>query len=73
MLIYPSIDGLMQKVGSKYRLVVAASKRARELMEVERKPVNGKVKKPVTIALEEIEQGLISYQTGAQSTPPPAE
>lgn len=62
MLIYPSIDGLMLKVGSKYRLVVVAAKRARDLMEVERKPVNGKVKKPVTIALEEIEQGLISYQ-----------
>ncbi|MGI6357585.1 MAG: DNA-directed RNA polymerase subunit omega [Bacillota bacterium] len=62
MLIYPSIDELMRKVGSKYSLVVAASKRARELMEMEQKPVNGKVKKPVTIALEEMLQGVISAQ-----------
>jgi DNA-directed RNA polymerase subunit omega len=62
MLIYPSIDGLVRKVGSKYRLAVAASKRARELMETEQKPVNGRIKKPVTIALEEIEQGIISLQ-----------
>lgn len=62
MLIYPSIDSLMRKSGSKYRLVVAASKRARELMETERKPVNGRIKKPVTIALEEIEDGIISFQ-----------
>lgn len=68
MLIYPSIDGLMRKVGSKYSLVVAASKRARELMETERKPVNGKIKKPVTIALEEIENGIITYQQVKEDT-----
>lgn len=62
MLIYPSIDELMRKVGSKYSLVVAASKRARELIEMEQKPVNGKVRKPVTVALEELERGVISYQ-----------
>lgn len=62
MLIYPSIDGLMKKVDSKYSLVVAAARRARELMETERKPVNGKIRKPVTIALEEIDQGVISYE-----------
>jgi len=63
MLIYPSIDELMKKADSKYSLVVAASRRARELMETERKPVNGRIKKPVTIALEEIDQGIISYES----------
>lgn len=68
MLIYPSIDGLMHKVGSKYSLCVAASKRARELMETERKPVNGKIKKPVTIALEEMAHGIITYQQVKEDT-----
>jgi DNA-directed RNA polymerase subunit omega len=61
MLIYPSIDSLMQKVDSKYTLVVAAAKRARELQEAELKPADA-AHKPVTIALQEIEAGVISYQ-----------
>jgi len=30
-MIYPSIDDLLQKVDSKYTLVIAAAKRARQL------------------------------------------
>lgn len=33
MLIYPSIDRLLEKIDSKYSLVAVASKRAREMLE----------------------------------------
>jgi DNA-directed RNA polymerase subunit omega len=62
MLIYPSIDSLMRKVDSKYALVVAAAKRARELQDTQNKPQEGvRPKKPVTLALEEIDTGIITY------------
>jgi DNA-directed RNA polymerase subunit omega len=55
-MLYPSIDKLVEKVDSKYALVVAASQRARQLTEGEdrrriAKPVSHK---NVGIALEEI-------------------
>jgi DNA-directed RNA polymerase subunit omega len=58
MMIHPSVDKLLRRVDSKYTLVVASAKRARELM-LQRKPV---VDKPVTAALEEIDKGIITYQ-----------
>lgn len=58
MMIHPSVDKLLRRVDSKYTLVVASAKRARELM-LQKKPV---VDKPVTAALEEIDKGIITYQ-----------
>lgn len=57
-MIHPSVDRLLRRVDSKYTLVVASAKRARELM-LQKKPV---VDKPVTAALEEIDKGIITYQ-----------
>lgn len=54
-MLYPSIDELMKKVDSKYSLVVAVSRRARQLREGEcTKLKNPKSHKQVGIALEEI-------------------
>lgn len=61
MLIYPSIDSLMDKVDSKYSLVIIAAKRARELQEMEQAADDVRRKKPVTQALEELNAGIISY------------
>lgn len=58
-MIYPSFDQLLTQVDSKYTLVVAAAKRARQLMEEQSE--NG-VKKPVSKALDEISEGFITYQ-----------
>lgn len=58
MMIHPSVDRLLRRVDSKYTLVIASAKRARELM-LQKKPV---VDKPVTAALEEIDKGIITYQ-----------
>ena len=57
---YPSIDQLTHKSSSKYKLVIAAAKRAKEI-EIEEKtyvehPVN---KKYIGLALEEIYTGKV--------------
>ncbi|HWR05257.1 DNA-directed RNA polymerase subunit omega [Sporomusa sp.] len=61
-MINPSLDVLVQKVDSKYTLVVLAAKRAREIMDGKPSLIESKSNKPVTIALEEIAQGKITYE-----------
>lgn len=58
----PSLDDLMNRVDSKYALVVAAAKRARALMEDSNAEGLAKGTKPVTRALEEIADGRIRYE-----------
>ncbi|HHV63080.1 MAG TPA: DNA-directed RNA polymerase subunit omega [Firmicutes bacterium] len=61
-MMHPSLDKLFDKVDSRYTLVVAAAKRARQLMEGEKPLVNCDTDKPVTIALEEIYEGKVKYE-----------
>lgn len=61
-MIYPSIDTLIDKVDSKYTLVIAAAKRARMLNEGARRMVDSHSMKDVSIALEEINLGKIGYE-----------
>ena len=58
----PSLDVLLRHVDSKYTLVVAAAKRAREITEGMPKLVESDSYKPVSVALEEIAQDLIRYE-----------
>jgi DNA-directed RNA polymerase subunit omega len=53
----PSLDLLMQKMDSKYELVVAVAKRARKLTEAEEASGDEHAMKPVSIALDEIASG----------------
>ncbi|GIP14471.1 DNA-directed RNA polymerase subunit omega [Paenibacillus montaniterrae] len=62
-MLYPSIDELVQKVDSKYTLVVAASKRARMLRNGEKSELNNaRSHKAVGFALEEIYADLIKVE-----------
>lgn len=62
-MLYPSIDELVKKADSKYSLVVAASRRARQLREGERTElVHAKSHKYVGMALEEIYDELITIE-----------
>jgi DNA-directed RNA polymerase subunit omega len=61
-MINPSLDSLVKKVDSKYTLVVLAAKRAREIMDGQQPLTESKSNKPVTIALEEVAQGQITYE-----------
>jgi DNA-directed RNA polymerase subunit omega len=58
-MLKPSLDELTRRVDSKYALVVAAAKRARELMDGAMPLVEAQGMKPVTIALEEIAEGRL--------------
>jgi DNA-directed RNA polymerase subunit omega len=59
-MLYPSIDEMLKKVDSKYKLVVAASRRARALRDGARSELaEPKSHKYVGIALEEIYNDLV--------------
>jgi len=62
-MLYPSIDNLVEKVGSKYTLVTIASKRARQMrenndMQMERP----RSKKFVGQSLEELIDDKLYYE-----------
>ena len=61
MMIDPPIGELLQKVDCRYTLAVEASKRARELIGGSMPLIDTKEIKPLTIAIEEINRGLITY------------
>jgi DNA-directed RNA polymerase subunit omega len=62
-MLYPSIDKLLDKVDSKYSLVVAAAKRARMLRDGAKTEMkNQKSHKNVGIALEELYGDQIGYE-----------
>ena len=54
-----SLDGLLQKVPSKFNLVMVAAKRARQIKDGAPKLVTTESVNPVTIAMEEILAGRI--------------
>lgn len=56
---YPSIDKLLDKINSKYKLVYAASKVARILEDESLEVENAKCVKSIGIALEEIIDGKV--------------
>lgn len=68
MILYPSVDKLLEHVDSRYKLISLASKRAHEL-EAGAKPTidNFKSVKPVGQALEEIEAGDVFIEPGTDA------
>jgi len=62
-VLKPSIDSLLKKVDSKYSLVVASARRARNIQaDGPGEIVKNRAKKPVTMALEEILNNQLSFQ-----------
>lgn len=60
-MINPAIDHLVTLVDSKYTLVTLAAKRARSILDEDR-ATGLDTRKPVSIALQEIAKGKISYE-----------
>jgi DNA-directed RNA polymerase subunit omega len=70
-IIDPPIDQLLDKVDSKYQLVIVAAKRARQINDYYQERAEGTVhtagplvestidEKPLTIAMREINEGLV--------------
>jgi DNA-directed RNA polymerase subunit omega len=57
-----SVEELVNQTKSKYALVVAAARRGRAIMDGYQPLVDVHATKPVTIALEEIQRGLVSVE-----------
>lgn len=62
-MINPSIVDLLTKVDNRYTLVTMTAKRARQLIQGEEPLVRISSTKPVTIAINEISEGAITYET----------
>ncbi len=61
-MIYPPIASLIEKTNSRYSLVIATAKRAREISEDETREVT----KPVIEAVREINDGEVIVTTEAE-------
>ena len=61
MMTEPPIGELLDKVDCRYTLAVEASKRARELIGGSLPLIDTKDSNPLSIAIEEINRGLITY------------
>ena len=63
-MINPSIVKLLDKVDNRYSLVVATSRRARQIIDGVEPSVDKKDRKPLTIAIDEVNEGNIEVQEG---------
>jgi len=62
-----SVEDFEGKADSLYRLVIVASRRARQVNRPETRPlVKTSSKKPTVISLEEIADGKVTYSTGEE-------
>ncbi|MGE5632896.1 MAG: DNA-directed RNA polymerase subunit omega [Caulobacteraceae bacterium] len=68
-MIYPTLSSLLDKVDSKYTLVVAVAKRARQLIDGQPKLTKVESNKPVTIAINEINENKITYERNKPAKP----
>ena len=59
MMVKPTVHELLEKVSNRYELVIATSKRARQLAEGEAAFTNKKEESVVTLAATEIAEGKI--------------
>ena len=61
-MINPSIMDLLKKVDDRYSLVMVTSKRARQIIDGSDPLVATKSKKPLTIAINEVNEGEVGYE-----------
>lgn len=53
----------IENVGNKFKVAILAAKRAKQIMKNGKKKIDMNASNPLTIALEEIKQGLVTNQT----------
>ncbi len=61
-MIYPPLNELTKKATSRYSLVIATAKRARQIADGDEVYTKCESKKPVTIAINEIADDKINIQ-----------
>lgn len=62
-MINPSVVDLLKKVEDRYTLVMVTSKRARQIIGGAEPLEDANSKKPLTIAINEVNDGLVTYQS----------
>lgn len=61
-MINPPIVKLLEHVDNRYSLIIATSKRARQLIAGEEPLVDTKANKSLTVAINEINEGIITVE-----------
>ena len=64
----PSITELLEKVEDRYTLVIVTSRRARQIIDGSEPLTSSKSKKPLTLAIHEVEEGTVSYHKNNEVT-----
>jgi DNA-directed RNA polymerase subunit omega len=62
-MIEPSVTELLEKVDNRYRLVTVAARRARQILDGSPLLTEFDSNKPISIAINEVNEGLIHYET----------
>lgn len=60
-MINPSVVDLLKKVEDRYSLVIVTSRRARQIIDGNEPLTSNASKKPLTVAINEVNEGVISY------------
>ncbi len=59
-----------ENIGSKYRFIIIAAERAKQLQNRAKAKVKIRSNKPAHIAMKEVEEGLISFEITPLPEPP---
>ena len=60
MIIKPTVTDLLEKVDNRFELVIAVSKRARQIASGSEPMTSAKDTSPVTLAADEIAEGKVT-------------
>ena len=60
-MINPSVVDLLKKVEDRYSLVIVTSRRARQIIDGNKPVTTNKSKKALTLAVNEVNEGLVTY------------
>ena len=60
-MLEPSVELMKEKADSRYTLAILAAKRARDIVEGKPTLVEMNIDKPVSVAVHEIAENLITY------------
>ncbi len=65
-IVEPNVLELLKHSDSRYTLVVEASKRGREIVSGSQPMIDAEGMKPLKVAVEEINRGLLTYDEPAE-------
>ena len=67
MVVKPTVNELLRNAENRYALVIATSKRARQISGGDKVLTNVKEESPVTLAANEINEGKVIIHSEAQA------